>query len=371
MPVPEARSQLLVLRSLLSPRWVTHTTDRIQGSSTARSRLRPVRGAAAGGDRRRDPALPAVRPGPHHQPHLAWGLLTVLLGGGYALVFLGLGQFLGRSSSLMVAAATLPRQRWSGRPRCRCGWARPPPRPRASAGRMQHVRMGSRPRLKRAWSLSCRSSAGSGGVAAVEDAGSRRRLLGCALARPWPQRPEFRRRHGRRGPGPGHRRLAADGLLRHHPGWPAGAVVRRHLSEPDQRGGRPRLAPGQPARRGLPLGLQPRATRTAPARLQDGSVDPTGNLHRVAPQEAADPSFRQWWRMFGLSATTALGPVDVRRLLGDRRWHRLLEEHQQVLRHQLGPVPGPGRSRRPGMGSWPPLTVRPGRSGPPMRSGPS
>jgi len=98
------------------------------GSSTARSRLRPVRGAAAGGDRRRDPALPAVRPGPHHQPHLAWGLLTVLLGGGYALVFLGLGQFLGRSSSLVVAAATLPRQRWSGRPRCRCGWARPPPR---------------------------------------------------------------------------------------------------------------------------------------------------------------------------------------------------------------------------------------------------
>ncbi len=38
---------------------------------------------------------------------LAWGLLTVLLGGGYALVVLGLGQFLGRSSSLVVAAATL------------------------------------------------------------------------------------------------------------------------------------------------------------------------------------------------------------------------------------------------------------------------
>jgi hypothetical protein len=38
---------------------------------------------------------------------LAWGLLTVLLGGGYALVVLGLGQLLGRSSSLVVAAATL------------------------------------------------------------------------------------------------------------------------------------------------------------------------------------------------------------------------------------------------------------------------
>jgi len=38
---------------------------------------------------------------------LAWGLLTVLLGGGYAIVVLGLGQLLGRSSSLVVAAATL------------------------------------------------------------------------------------------------------------------------------------------------------------------------------------------------------------------------------------------------------------------------
>jgi hypothetical protein len=38
---------------------------------------------------------------------LAWGLLTVLLGGGYALVVLGLGQLLGRDSSLVVAAATL------------------------------------------------------------------------------------------------------------------------------------------------------------------------------------------------------------------------------------------------------------------------
>jgi hypothetical protein len=38
---------------------------------------------------------------------LAWGLLTVLLGGGYAVVILGLGQLLGRDSSLVVAAATL------------------------------------------------------------------------------------------------------------------------------------------------------------------------------------------------------------------------------------------------------------------------
>jgi len=38
---------------------------------------------------------------------LAYGLLTVLLGGGYAGVVLGLGQLLGQDSSLVVAAATL------------------------------------------------------------------------------------------------------------------------------------------------------------------------------------------------------------------------------------------------------------------------
>jgi hypothetical protein len=38
---------------------------------------------------------------------LAWALLTVLLGGGYATLVLGLGQLLGRDSSLIVAAATL------------------------------------------------------------------------------------------------------------------------------------------------------------------------------------------------------------------------------------------------------------------------
>jgi len=38
---------------------------------------------------------------------LAYGLLTVVLGGGYAGVVLGLGPLLGRSSSLLVAVATL------------------------------------------------------------------------------------------------------------------------------------------------------------------------------------------------------------------------------------------------------------------------
>jgi hypothetical protein len=38
---------------------------------------------------------------------LAYGLLTMLLGGGYAVVVLGLGRLLGRDSSLVVAGATL------------------------------------------------------------------------------------------------------------------------------------------------------------------------------------------------------------------------------------------------------------------------
>jgi hypothetical protein len=38
---------------------------------------------------------------------LAYGLLTLLLGGGYAGMVLGLGQLLGRGSSLIVAMATL------------------------------------------------------------------------------------------------------------------------------------------------------------------------------------------------------------------------------------------------------------------------
>jgi hypothetical protein len=38
---------------------------------------------------------------------LAYGLLTLLLGGGYALVVLVLGQLVGRDSTLVVAAATL------------------------------------------------------------------------------------------------------------------------------------------------------------------------------------------------------------------------------------------------------------------------
>jgi pimeloyl-ACP methyl ester carboxylesterase len=206
------------------------------------------------------------------------------------------------------------------------------------------------------------------------------------------------------------------------------------------------------------------------ARLQDGSFDPIDEMMlRLAPREMADPSFRQWWRMFNLSAMTApeayhavvaLGPVDIRRLLGsirvptlllhrtgdqfidvhtsrymaeripgaslvelpgddhlpflgdqdavvaltqefltgalpvpdpdrmlatvlftdivdstrlatelgDRRWHRLLEQHNAVVRSNLTRFRG-RRSRRPGMASWPPSTARLGPSGPPTLSG--
>ncbi len=54
---------------------------------------------------------------------------------------------------------------------------------------------------------------------------------------------------------------------------------------------------------------------------------------RLAPREMSDPSFRQWWRMHNLSAMTApeaydmvvaLGPVDIRRLLGSIRVPTLL-----------------------------------------------
>jgi hypothetical protein len=47
---------------------------------------------------------------------LTCGLLTLLLGGGHAVVALGLGQLLGRQSSLAVAAATRPWPPSSSRP---------------------------------------------------------------------------------------------------------------------------------------------------------------------------------------------------------------------------------------------------------------
>jgi len=82
-----------------------------------------------------------------------------------------------------------------------------------------------------------------------------------------------------------------------------------------------------------PWGSSPEEREQLLASLRDGSFDPTRLLFRLAPHEMADPSFRQWWRMYNLSAITApeaydmvlaLGPVDIRRLLGSIRVPTLL-----------------------------------------------
>jgi hypothetical protein len=78
----------------------------------------------------------------------------------------------------------------------------------------------------------------------------------------------------------------------------------------------------------------------------------------------ADPSFRQWWRMYNLSAITApeaydmvlvLGPVDIRRLLGSIRVPTLLlhrsgdqwvDVHTQPLHGRTHPRGQTGRAAR-------------------------
>jgi class 3 adenylate cyclase len=83
----------------------------------------------------------------------------------------------------------------------------------------------------------------------------------------------------------------------------------------------------------FPWGSSPEERERLLASLQDGSFDPTRMLARLAPHEVTDPSFLQWWRMYNLSAITApeaydmvlaLGPVDIRGLLGSIRVPTLL-----------------------------------------------
>jgi hypothetical protein len=155
---------------------------------------------------------------------LAWGLLTLLLGGDYAGIVLGLGQLLGRESALVVAAATLavaalfqPARRriqaavdrrfnrrrydtaktveafrpgsvtrstwtrsrsscwrWStrpcSRPRCRCGFDRLAVRPRTSAPVAHPERLGSW-RLPGPFAQLCEPVRRDGEPAAVREAG--------------------------------------------------------------------------------------------------------------------------------------------------------------------------------------------------------
>jgi class 3 adenylate cyclase len=69
------------------------------------------------------------------------------------------------------------------------------------------------------------------------------------------------------------------------------------------------------------------------ASIRGGSLELSDNLSRMAPHEVADPSFRHWWQMYYRSAVTppeayqmlvALGPVDIRELLGSMRVPTLL-----------------------------------------------
>jgi class 3 adenylate cyclase/pimeloyl-ACP methyl ester carboxylesterase len=74
-----------------------------------------------------------------------------------------------------------------------------------------------------------------------------------------------------------------------------------------------------------PWGSTPEEREALLAAAQAAALDPTVILAGVAPQEATDPSTVAWWRMFFQSASSpaesydqvsAMGPVDIRRLLG-------------------------------------------------------
>ena len=82
-----------------------------------------------------------------------------------------------------------------------------------------------------------------------------------------------------------------------------------------------------------PWGSSPEQREALLAAIQRGPLEPADYLERLARHEGADPSFRQWWHMFLLSAATppelyqavlAIGSVDIRRLLGSVRVPTLL-----------------------------------------------
>jgi pimeloyl-ACP methyl ester carboxylesterase len=83
----------------------------------------------------------------------------------------------------------------------------------------------------------------------------------------------------------------------------------------------------------FPWGSSQEQREQLSASIRGGSVGLGDSLSRMAPHEAADPSFRHWWQVYLRSAVTppeayqmlvALAPVDIRRLLGSIRVPTLL-----------------------------------------------
>jgi class 3 adenylate cyclase len=77
-----------------------------------------------------------------------------------------------------------------------------------------------------------------------------------------------------------------------------------------------------------PWGSTPQQREQLLATLRDATLDPDGLLAMIAPGEVTDAATRRWWATFFLSAAspaedvdeiTALGPVDIRGLLGSVR----------------------------------------------------
>jgi class 3 adenylate cyclase len=113
-----------------------------------------------------------------------------------------------------------------------------------------------------------------------------------------------------------------------------------------------------------PWGSTPQQREELLAALRDGTLDTDGLLAMIAPGDATDAAMRRWWATFFLSAAspaesadeiTALGPVDIRGLLGSvhvptlvlhRTGDRLADVHasrymaQRLPQARLGELPG-------------------------------
>src|SRR5512132_3280786 len=113
-----------------------------------------------------------------------------------------------------------------------------------------------------------------------------------------------------------------------------------------------------------PWGSTPQQREELLAALRDGTLDTDGLRAMIAPGDATDAAMRRWWATFFLSAAspaesaaeiTALGPVDIRGLLGSvhvptlvlhRTGDQLADVHasrymaQRLPQARLGELPG-------------------------------